>query len=170
MSTSPARFASILLAGMVYLVFMSGCTVVNYCVGTHVDEYRARKHCYRAGDDHMIKKQHAVTVITTGGATLHGTLVGTKPIRDRSVPVADSDQALEGLNMPVPMAGPPPENALCICLEMPDGSILEVPLEEVYLLRAEYGPPHLWRRILPVPGLVFDAAAILFINGVTLPQ
>jgi hypothetical protein len=53
---------------------------------------------------------------------------------------------------------------------MPDGSILEVPLEEVYLLRAEYGPPHLWRRILPVPGLVFDAAAILFINGVTLPQ
>ncbi len=155
-----------LLAGFLLLLVSPGCTVVNYCVGTHMDERRQERHCYRAGDGHMIRKGHAVTVITTAGATLHGTLAGTRTVKGQTMAFAEGDPSFAGQHLLQGTSGQPAAPGTeCICLVMPDSTAVEIPLDVVYLVRAEYGPPHLWRRTLPIPGLIFDVAAILFISG-----
>ena len=164
---SPADF--LILAGL--LLLFSGCTVVNYCIGTHMDEWRAGRHVYRKGSEHMIRHGHEVTVITTGGATLHATLVGTKTVEEQTMAYAVGDHSSVLQNPLLNAPGQPDEKGtVCICLAMPDSTTLEIPMEEVYLVRAEYGPPHLWRRALPIPGLVFDAAAVLVISGLIAGQ
>ncbi len=165
MRTKHPSAVYLMLAAAFCTFLFSGCTVVNYCIGTHMDEWREQRHSFRKGDERMIRDRQEVTVITTGGATLHGTLLGTRKVSKGKADAADGGVALAGLDLPVPPVVATPGKTLCISLAMPDSSTLEVPLDEVYLIRAEYGPPHLWKRTLPIPGMVIDAAAILLISG-----
>lgn len=73
------------------------CTVVNYCIGSKIDEGRRENHTYKQGKRFTIKKNRNIHIMTLKGESINGMCLGVEERPGTQVPdlsaLGDSLQA-----------------------------------------------------------------------------
>jgi len=159
-----------ILASLAMILMFPSCTIVNYCIGTKIDENKQERNIYKKGERFALRKNRPIHILTVRGEAITGICL---EVVDESWAqgidlVADRDTINEAYAF-IPGPGNPSDeqkHGRVLRILTNEGIIREVGLEEVYYAKTEYRRKSFWSKALLVPGLAFDAALILSIQGI----